>query len=84
MYTSALFTELVFINKNCMLSLSVCYRVLDEAACPKTYQIQLTVVGFTAAHSGIYTVTISNRAGMITEQFERRVEGWLFNALIIW
>ena len=58
-----------------MLSFIVCYRVIDEAAFPKTYQAQLTVVGFTAAHSGIYTVTISNRVGMITEQFERRLEG---------
>ena len=53
----------------------VCYRVTDDTACPKTYQIQLTVVGFTADHSGLYTVTIENRASMITEQFERRVEG---------
>ena len=52
-----------------------CYRVADGAACPKRYQANLTVVGFTADHSGIYTVTIENRAGMITEQFERRVEG---------
>ena len=58
-----------------MLSLTVCYRVIDEVAYPKVYQAQLTVVGFTADHSGIYTVTIENRAGMITEQFERRVEG---------
>ena len=58
-----------------MLSLTVCYRVIDEAAYPTVYQAQLTVVGFTADHSGIYTVTIENRAGMITEQFERRVEG---------
>ena len=57
---------------------SNCYRVADDAACPKRYQANLTVVGFTADHSGIYTVTIENRAGMITEQFERRVEGWLF------
>ena len=55
-----------------------CYRVADDAACPKIYQANLTVVGFTAHHSGIYTVTIGNRDGMITEQFERRVEGWLF------
>ena len=55
------------------------YRVADGAACPKIYQANLTVVGFTADHSGIYTVTIgNNRAGTITEQFERRVEGWLF------
>ena len=52
-----------------------CYRVADGAACPERYQANLTVVGFTADHSGIYTVTIKNRAGMITEQFERRVEG---------
>ena len=58
-----------------MLSLTVCYRVIDEVAYPKVYRAQLTVVGFTANHSGIYTVTIENRAGMITEQFERRVEG---------
>ena len=58
-----------------LLYFHFCYRVFDDAACPKTYQVQLTVVGFTAEHSGIYTVTIENRAGMITEQFERRVEG---------
>ena len=58
-----------------MFPLIVCYRVTDGAACPKTYQTQLTVVGITADHSGLYTVTIENRAGMITEQFERRVEG---------
>ena len=65
---SVLFTEL---TKN----LIICYRVIDEAAYPKVYQAQLTVIGFTADHSGIYTVTISNRVGMITEQFERRLEG---------
>ena len=75
MYASALFTELVFVNKNFMLSLTVCYSIIDEAAYPKTYQAQLTVIGFTADHSGFYTVTIENRAGMIMEQFERRVEG---------
>ena len=48
---------------------------MDEVAHPKVYQAQLTVVGFTADHSGIYTVAIQNRAGMIIEQFERRVEG---------
>ena len=53
----------------------------DYATYPKSYQAQLTVIGFTADHSGIYTVTIENRAGMITEQFERRVEGKLFGAL---
>ena len=58
-----------------MFSLTVCYRVTDGAACPKKFQAVLTVVGFTANHSGIYTVTIENRAGMITEQFERRAEG---------
>ena len=58
-----------------MFLLIVCYRVTDDAAYPKTYQAQLTVVGFTTNHSGIYTVTIENRAGMITEQFERRVRG---------
>ena len=52
-----------------MISLTVCYRIMDEAAFPKTYQAQLTVVGFTADHSGIYTVTIENRAGMIIEHF---------------
>ena len=58
-----------------MLSLTACYRELDDAVYPETYQAQLTVISFTAAHSGIYTVTIKNTAGMITEQFERRVEG---------
>ena len=48
---------------------------MDDAAYPNTYQAQLTVVGFTAAHSGFYTVTVSNRAGMIIEQFERRAKG---------
>ena len=51
------------------------YRLTDDTANPKTYQAVLTVVGFTADHSGIYTVAIENRAGIITEQFERRVEG---------
>ena len=58
-----------------MFKLSVCYRVTDDAACPKTYRVQLIVVGFTANHSGIYTVAIENRAGSIMEQFERRVGG---------
>ena len=58
-----------------MFPLIVCYRVTDDAGCPKTYQAVLTVIDFTADHSGIYTVMIENRAGMITEQFERRVEG---------
>ena len=58
------------------------YSVMNDAVCPKTYQAQLTVVGFTADHSGIYTVTIENRAGVIIEQFERSVEGQLFNALV--
>ena len=55
--------------------LTIRYRLKDDTVYPNTYQITLTVVGFTAAHSGIYTVTINNREGTIMEQFERRVEG---------
>ena len=55
--------------------LIACYSVTDDAACPKTYQAELTITSSTPDHSGIYTVTIENTAGMITEQFERRVEG---------
>ena len=58
-----------------MFPLIVCYRVTDDAGCPKTYQAVLTVIDFTADHSGIYIVMIENRAGIITGQFERRVEG---------
>ena len=65
-----------------MFSLTACYRGINGAVYPEHYQVQLTVVGFTAAHSGIYTVTIKNREDMITEQFERRVEGWLIQCLI--
>ena len=58
-----------------MFPLIVCYRVTDDAGCPKTYQAVLTVIDVTADHSGIYIVMIENRAGIITGQFERRVEG---------
>ena len=51
-----------------------CYSLLDDAACPKIYQVQLTVVGFDQIHSGRYTVTISNRAGMLTFNFDRSLE----------
>ena len=57
------------------ICLFVCCSIFDDAACPKTYQVQLTVVKFNEFHSGRYTVTISNRAGMLTSNFDRSLEG---------
>ena len=68
----------MYYNAYCSIIFSCfvnCYRVTNDTACAKTYQAVLTVIGFTANHSGIYTVTLENRGGMITEQFERRLEG---------
>ena len=51
------------------------YRTIDATACPITYQAVLTVTGFNNVHSGTYTVTVENRAGSITQSFERILEG---------
>ena len=55
--------------------IAACYSVIDGDACPGTYYAVLTLTGFTEAHSGIYTVTVMNRAGSITHSFQRAQEG---------
>ena len=60
------------------ICLFVYYSIIDNEACPKTYEVKLVVVEFNEVHSGRYTVTINNRAGMLTFNFDRSLESQLF------
>ena len=55
--------------------MSAHYRVINDNTCPGTYQVVLTVTGFTDAHIGTYKVTVENRAGSIMHSFRRVKEG---------
>ena len=65
----------ILCNQDFVLLVYLFYSTIDATACPITYQAVLTVTGFTKAHSGTYTLTVENRAGSITQRFQRILEG---------